>query len=133
MHGGLVVGVSFAYLGLLFAIAYYGEKRAAEGRSLTNNPYIYTLSIAVYCTSWTFYGSVGLAAKSGLDYLPIYLGPTLVFILWSFVLVKIIRICKVHRITSIADFISSRYGKNFALGSLVTIIAVIGTTPYISL
>lgn len=133
MQGGVVVGVSFAYLGLLFAIAYYGEKRAAQGRSLTNNPYIYTLSIAVYCTSWTFYGSVGRAAKTGLDFLPIYLGPTLVFVVWSTVLIKIIRICKVHRITSIADFISSRYGKNFALGSLVTIIAVIGTTPYISL
>jgi Na+/proline symporter/signal transduction histidine kinase len=133
MQGGLVVGVSFAYLGLLFAIAYYGERRAAQGRSLVNNPYIYTLSIAVYCTSWTFYGSVGRAAKTGLDFLPIYLGPTLVYVVWSFVLAKIIRICKVHRITSIADFISSRYGKNFALGSLVTIIAVIGTTPYISL
>lgn len=133
MQGGLVVGVSFAYLCLLFAIAYYGEKRAAQGRSLTNNPYIYTLSIAVYCTSWTFYGSVGRAAKTGLDFLPIYLGPTLVFVVWSTVLIKIIRICKVQRITSIADFISSRYGKNFALGSLVTIIAVIGTTPYISL
>lgn len=133
MQGGVVVFASFAYLGLLFAIAYFGEKRAAQGRSLTNNPYIYTLSIAVYCTSWTFYGSVGRAAKTGLDFLPIYLGPTLVFVLWSFVLIKIIRICKVHRITSIADFISSRYGKNFALGSLVTIIAVIGTTPYISL
>ena len=133
MQGGVVVAVSFAYLGLLFAIAYYGEKRAAQGRSLTNNPYIYTLSIAVYCTSWTFYGSVGRAAKTGLDFLPIYLGPTLVFVVWSTVLIKIIRICKVHRITSMADFISSRYGKNFALGSLVTIIAVIGTTPYISL
>ncbi len=133
MQGGIVVGVSFAYLGLLFAIAYYGEKRAEQGRSLVNNPYIYTLSIAVYSTSWTFYGSVGRAAKTGLDFLPIYLGPTLVFVVWPFVLAKIIRICRVHRITSIADFISSRYGKNFALGSLVTIIAVIGITPYISL
>ncbi len=133
MQSGVIVGVSFAYLGLLFAIAYFGEKRAEQGRSLTNNPYIYTLSIAVYCTSWTFYGSVGLAAKSGLDFLPIYLGPTLVFVVWSMLHAKIIRICKVHRITSIADFVSSRYGKNFALGSLVTIIAVIGTMPYISL
>lgn len=133
MQGSVVVVVSVLYLGLLFAIAYFAEKLAGRGRSLTNNPYIYTLSIAVYCTSWTFYGSVGKAAKSGLDFLPIYLGPTLVFVVWSVVMIKIIRICKVHRITSIADFISSRYGKNFALGSLVTIIAVIGTTPYISL
>jgi len=133
MQSGLVVGVSFLYLGLLFAIAYYVDKRAERGHSFINNPYIYTLSIAVYCTSWTFYGSVGKAAESGLDFLPIYLGPTLVFVVWSVVLAKIIRICQIQRITSIADFISSRYGKSFALGALVTIIAVIGTTPYISL
>ena len=129
----LVIGVSFAYLGLLFAIAFYGDKRAEMGGSLAANPYIYTLSIAVFCTSWTFYGSVGLAAESGLDFLPIYLGPTLVFILWSFVWIKIIRICKVNRITSIADFISARYGKSTSLGGLVAFIAVLGTMPYISL
>ena len=133
MQGGLVAIASIAYLGTLFAIAYFGDKRAEQGRSLTQNPYIYTLSIAVFCTSWTFYGSVGLAARSGLDFLPIYLGPTLVFVVWSVVWVKIIRICKVNRITSIADFISSRYGKSSRLGGLVALIAVIGTTPYISL
>ena len=129
----LVIGVSFAYLGLLFAIAFYGDKRAEMGSSLAANPYIYTLSIAVFCTSWTFYGSVGLAAESGLDFLPIYLGPTLVFVVWSFVWIKIIRICKVNRITSIADFISARYGKSTGLGGLVAVIAVLGTMPYISL
>jgi len=133
MSGGLVITVSFMYLGLIFAIAYYGDIRAERGRSLAKNPYIYTLSIAVFCTSWTFYGSVGRAATSGLGFLPIYLGPTLMFMVWSVVLVKIIRICKVNRITSIADFISSRYGKSSILGGLVTIIAVVGTTPYISL
>jgi len=133
MQGGLVAVVSVAYLGMLFAIAYYVDKRAEQGRSLTKNPYIYTLSIAVFCTSWTFYGSVGLAARSGLDFLPIYLGPTLVFVVWSVLWVKIIRICKLNRITSIADFISSRYGKSSRLGGLVALIAVIGTTPYISL
>jgi len=133
MQGGLVALVSIAYLGTLFAIAYFGDKRAEQGRSLTRNPYIYTLSIAVFCTSWTFYGSVGLAARSGLDFLPIYLGPTLVFVVWSFVWVKIVRICKVNRLTSIADFISSRYGKSSRLGGLVALLAVIGTTPYISL
>jgi len=133
MQGGLVAFVSIAYLCTLFAIAYFGDKRAEQGRSLTQNPYIYTLSIAVFCTSWTFYGSVGLAARSGLDFLPIYLGPTLVFVVWSVVWVKIIRICKLNRITSIADFISSRYGKSSRLGGLVALIAVIGTTPYISL
>ncbi len=133
MSSGLVLTVSFLYLGLLFAIAHYVDTRAAVKRILSRNPYIYTLSIAVFCTSWTFYGSVGRAATTGLDFLPIYLGPTLVFVLWSFVWIKIIRICKQHRITSIADFIASRYGKSTALGGLVTVIAVIGTTPYISL
>jgi len=133
MVGWLVGVVALAYLGLLFAIAYYGDKRAEAGRSLTQNPYIYTLSIAVFCTSWTFYGSVGRAAATGLDFLPIYIGPTLVFVVWSVIWVKIIRICKVNRITSIADFISSRYGKSAILGGLVTIIAVVGSTPYISL
>jgi len=133
LQGWVVLVVSLLYLGLLFAIAYYGDKRADEGRSLANNPYIYALSIAVYCTSWTYYGSVGRAASSGLDFLPIYLGPTLIFVLWWFVLGKIIRITKVNRITSIADFVASRYGKSTLLGGLVTIIAVVGIMPYISL
>ncbi len=133
LQGWVVLLVSLAYLCLLFAIAYYGDKRADEGRSLANNPYIYALSIAVYCTSWTYYGSVGRAAWSGLDFLPIYLGPTLVFILWWFILGKIIRITKVNRITSIADFISSRYGKSTLLSGAVTVIAVVGIMPYISL
>ncbi|MEG3619086.1 sensor histidine kinase [Magnetovibrio sp. PR-2] len=133
MQGGLVVFASILYICALFAIAYFGDKAAERGRSITKNPYIYTLSIAVFCTSWTFYGSVGLAARSGLDFLPIYIGPTLVFAVWSVGWVKILRICKVNRITSIAEFISSRYGKSSILGALVAIIAVIGTTPYISL
>lgn len=75
LSGALIVVLSFAYVGLLFAIAYWGDKRADAGRSLIANPYIYTLSLAVYCTSWTFYGSVGRAATSGIGFLPIYLGP----------------------------------------------------------
>ena len=129
----VVLPVSFLYLALLFAIAHYGDRRAEQGRSLANNATIYALSLAVYCTSWTFYGSVGRAATSGLDFLTIYLGPTLTFALWWFVLHKIIRISKIHRITSIADFISSRYGKSTLLSGLVTIIAVVGIMPYISL
>ncbi len=133
LDGLLILFASFAYLCILFAIAYYGDKRADEGRSLINNPYVYALSIAVYCTSWTFYGSVGRAASSGVDFLAIYIGPTLTFVLWWFVLAKIIRITKAHRITSIADFIASRYGKSTLLGGLVTVIAVAGIMPYISL
>jgi Na+/proline symporter/nitrogen-specific signal transduction histidine kinase len=133
LSGWSILLTSLAYLCLLFAIAYYVDKRADAGRSVIANPYIYALSIAVYCTSWTFYGSVGRAASSGLDFLPIYLGPTLTFVVWWFVLRKIIRISKAHRITSIADFISSRYGKSTQLGVLVTVIAVVGIMPYISL
>ena len=129
----VIVVTSFAYLGLLFAVAYYGDKRADQGRSIIANPYIYALSLAVYCTSWTFYGSVGRAATSGIGFLPIYLGPTLMAALWWYVMLKIIRISKQNRITSIADFIASRYGKSQVLGGLVTIIAVVGVIPYIAL
>jgi Na+/proline symporter/signal transduction histidine kinase len=133
LSGWAILLTALAYLCLLFAIAYTVDKRADAGQSLIANPYIYTLSIAVYCTSWTFYGSVGRAASSGIDFLPIYLGPTLTFVVWWFVLRKIIRISKAHRITSIADFISSRYGKSAGLSVLVTVIAVVGIMPYISL
>ena len=129
----VILLTSFCYLGILFAIAYYGAKRADAGRSIISNPYIYTLSIAVYCTAWTFYGSVGRAATAGVGFLPIFLGPTLMAALWWFVLRKIIRIAKVHRITSIADFISSRYAKDPMIGGIVTIIAVVGILPYISI
>jgi Na+/proline symporter/nitrogen-specific signal transduction histidine kinase len=128
-----IVIIAFLYLCLLFAIAYYGDKRADRGRSIIGNPYIYALSIAVYATSWTFYGSVGRAASSGVGFLPIYIGPTLTFVLGWYLIRKIIRISKVNRITSIADFIASRYGKSSNLGGLVTIIAVVGILPYISL
>lgn len=133
LQGGVTVLVSFAYIGLLFGIAYYGDKRADEGRSLINNPYIYALSLGAYCTAWTFYGSVGRATTAGVYFLPIYLGPTLTATIWWFVLRKMIRISKVNRITSIADFVASRYGKSTALGALVTFIAVVGIIPYISL
>jgi Na+/proline symporter/signal transduction histidine kinase len=124
---------SFIYIGLLFAIAYYGDKRADAGASIISNPYTYALSLAVYCTAWTFYGSVGRAATSGPDFLTIYIGPTIMFAAGWFVLRKIIRISKTYRITSIADFIASRYGKSQTLGGLVSIIAVIGIIPYISI
>jgi len=133
LETGTILAVSFFYIGLLFAIAYWGDKRADEGRSVIANPYIYTLSLAVYCTAWTFYGSVGMAARNGLGFATIYLGPTLMIILGWLVLRKIIRISKVHRITSIADFIASRYGKSPVLGGVVTVIAVMGVIPYIAL
>jgi len=133
LGNGTILLASLGYLGVLFAIAWVGDRWAGTGRSLIANPYVYTLSIAVYCTAWTFYGSVGRAAETGVGFLPIYLGPTLSAMLGWFVLRKIVRISRIYRITSIADFIASRYGKSTALGGLVTIVAVIGILPYISL
>jgi Na+/proline symporter/signal transduction histidine kinase len=133
LEAPVLITVSLLYLGLLFAVAWWGDKRADQGRSLIASPTIYALSMAVYCTTWTFYGSVGRAAVSGIGFLPVYLGPTLVMALGWIVLLKMIRIVKANRITSIADFISSRYGKSHGLGGLVTIIAVVGIIPYISL
>lgn len=129
----VVAVASVAYLGLLFAIAYYGDRRADRGRSIIGTGYVYALSIAVYATTWTYYGSVGRAASTGLGFLPIYLGPTVMAALWWVVLRKIIRICKQNRITSLADFASVRYGNSTFLGGLVTVVAVVGTVPYIAL
>src|SRR5450759_2813364 len=133
LHGTAIFLIAFAYLGLLFAIAYYADQRADAGRPVIASPYIYSLSLAVYATAWTFYGSVGRAASDGIGFLPIYIGPTLMIALWWVVLRKIVRISKQNRITSLADFIASRYGKSALLGGLVTVIAVIGILPYISL
>ena len=124
---------SVIYVGILFLIAYITEKRSERGISWVSNPYVYALSLAVYCTAWTFFGSAGKAAKSGIGFLPIYLGPTIFAPLWLIVLRKMILISKNQRITSIADFISSRYGKSTNLGVLVTIITIVGIVPYISL
>ncbi|MET0835639.1 MAG: sensor histidine kinase [Thermoleophilaceae bacterium] len=129
----VIVAVSLGYLALLFAVAYYARRRSDAGRSIVAHPSVYALSIGVYATSWTFYGSVGRAADTGVGFLPVYLGPTLMFALGWLVLRKIIRISKENRITSIADFIASRYGKSTLVGGLVTIIAVLGIVPYIAL
>ncbi|SMC00226.1 Histidine kinase [Hymenobacter roseosalivarius DSM 11622] len=133
MNKLLVIGFSFGYLALLFGVAYAAERRSAARRSLVSNPYVYALSMAVYCTAWTYYGSVGHAARHGLEFVVIYLGPTLLAPAWWLVLRKIIRICRLQRLTSIADFISARYGKSASLGALVTVVCVLGIIPYISL
>ncbi len=128
---GILAASSFGYLLLLFAVAYWAEKKS--GKNLALQPYIYSFSIAVYCTAWAFYGSIGRAAENGLDFLAIYIGPTIAAPLIFLLLRRIIRICKVQRITSIADFISSRYGKSTALGTLATIVCILGLIPYIAL
>ncbi|MBL8482652.1 MAG: sodium:solute symporter, partial [Rhodocyclaceae bacterium] len=129
----VIIGAAFGYLAVLFAVAYFGDKRADAGRSIIAHPIVYALSLGVYCTTWTFYGSVGRAAASGIGFLPVYLGPTLVAALWGTIMLKMLRVSKTYRITSIADLIASRYGKSQLLGGLVSLIAVIGIVPYIAL
>ncbi len=129
----LVLAVSLAYLLLLFAVAAFADRRARQGRSLIGNAWVYTLSMGVYCTAWTYFGSVGRAASAGVWFLPIYLGPTLAMVLAALVLRKMIRIARGQRITSIADFIASRHGKSPLIAGLVTLIAVVGIVPYMAL
>ncbi|MBH8578567.1 sensor histidine kinase [Bisbaumannia pacifica] len=129
----VILAAAFGYLALLFLIAAWGDRRASQGRSVIGSPTVYALSIAVYCTAWTFYGSVGRATTQGASFLLIYLGPTLAMLSAPFILRKMVRIAAAQRLTSIADFISARYGKSGALGALVALIALIGITPYIAL
>ncbi|MDX1909744.1 MAG: sensor histidine kinase [Bacteroidia bacterium] len=133
MNIWIILVAGLGYLGLLFGIAYWSERRGQMGKSVVNNPYVYALSLAVYCTAWTFYGSVGRACTAGVSFLAIYLGPTLMAPLWYIILRKLIVIARSQHISSIADFISSRYGKSTFLGGLVSLIAIVAIIPYISL
>ncbi len=130
----ILVTICLVYAIILFAVAALAEQWAQKNRmTFLKSPIVYTLSISVYCTAWTFYGAVGSAARNGLEFLTIYLGPTLVFIGWWWLLRKLVRVGRTQRITSIADLISSRYGKSNLLAVVVTLLAVIGSTPYIAL
>lgn len=133
MAGWVVLLASAAYLGLLFLVAHWADRRKAAGRSVIASGPVYALSLTVYATSWTYYGSVGRAAATGVGFLPIYLGPTLTVAFWWFVLRRMIRESKRQRITSIADYVAARYGKSPGLGALVTVIAVVGIVPYLAL
>jgi Na+/proline symporter/CheY-like chemotaxis protein len=128
-----VFALSLGYVGFLFALAYFGDRRARRRPPPVSKPVIYALSLAIYCTSWTFYGSVGLASRTGYDFLTIYIGPVLVFALGWALVRKIVRISKSQNITSIADFIAARYGKSRLLAATVTVIAIVGILPYIAL
>jgi len=130
---GLVATAAFGYLFLLFAIAYYGDWQRARGKSIIANPYIYTISLAVYCTAWTFFGSVGKAATSGVTFLTIYLGPTIIAFSWWFGMRKLVRICKENNITTMSDFLTLRYGKGAFLGAIATVGVLLAITPYIGL
>src|SRR6056297_1802778 len=130
----LLVAVCIGYVIFLFLVAFAAERRADAGRlGWLRSPLVYTLSLSVYCTAWTFYGAVGYAARSGLEFMTIYLGPTLVFVGWWVILRKLVRIGRENRVTSVADFISSRYGKSNLLGVIVTLLCISAGTPYIAL
>jgi Na+/proline symporter/nitrogen-specific signal transduction histidine kinase len=132
MSQQLIIAAAVAYLVLLFAVAYLVEHSRGRISKLTGSSLVYTLSLAVYCSSWTFNGGVGRASQSGLDFLPIYLGPTLAFLLGPVLIRKILRVSQANRITSIADLVGARFNSG-GLAALVTIIAVIGLVPYIAL
>ncbi|MFQ2360590.1 NahK/ErcS family hybrid sensor histidine kinase/response regulator [Aeromonas dhakensis] len=132
MHQGwLLIGLSLSYLGLLFLIAYVADKN--KRRRLQGQPLLYSLSLAVYCTSWTFFGTVGQASESPWSPVPIYLGPMLVFLFGWRLLARLILVAKREHITSIADFIAARYGKSQRLAMVIALIAIMGILPYLVL
>jgi PAS domain S-box-containing protein len=124
---------ALAYLGCLFGIAFYGERRRIYPNHRALRPFIYSLALGVYCTSWTFFGAVGSAVRDGWGYLPIYLGPSLVFLFALPFMERLAEVGRAHRVSSIADFIASRFGKSRALAVLVTVIAIAAAIPYIAL
>jgi Na+/proline symporter/signal transduction histidine kinase len=133
LQGWVVIVAALAYIGLLFLVASYGDRTRGLGREGRARLLIYPLSLAIYCTSWTFFGSVGFASRTGFDFLTIYIGPVLLIGLCSPLLMRIVRLAKTHNITSIADFIAARYGKGQAVAATVALIAIVGTIPYIAL
>src|SRR5882757_5285216 len=139
LQGWVVIAVALAYIGLLFLVASYGDQARGLSRGKESGggsrmrPLIYPLSLAIYCTSWTFFGSVGSASRTGYEFLTIYIGPVLMIGLFSPLLVRIVRLAKAQNSTSIADFIAARYGKGQAVAATVALIAIVGTIPYIAL
>lgn len=134
VDGWKVALLALGYVGALFALAWIGDRTLRSRKGISGRPpLIYALSLAVYCTSWTFFGSVGLAAESGYDFIPVYLGPILMFVVGGPLLLRIVRLAKSQNITSVADFLAARYGKSPAVAAVVTGVAVVGTLPYIAL
>ncbi|MCY1708217.1 PAS domain-containing hybrid sensor histidine kinase/response regulator [Pannonibacter sp. SL95] len=133
LDGWIVTLTALGYILLLFAIASYGDRTARLWRGGKGRPLIYALSLSVYCTSWTFYGSVGGATRNGFEFLTIYIGPVILFAFGYKILRRIIQLSKTEKITSIADFIAARYGKHQTVAAVATVIAVIGIIPYIAL
>jgi Na+/proline symporter/signal transduction histidine kinase len=131
--GWVVIAVALGYIGLLFLVASYGDRMRRRGRDGRARRLIYPLSLAIYCTSWTFFGSVGSASRSGYEFLTIYVGPVLMIGLFAPMIARVVRLAKAQNITSIADFIAARYGKSQAVAATVALIAIVGTVPYIAL
>src|SRR5260370_14883110 len=132
LHAWGVIAPAFGYMGFLFLVASYGDRLSPTQRGRANG-LIYPLSLAIYCTSWTFFGSVGFASRTSIDFLAIYIGPILMIALCTPLLRRVIQLAKSQNITSIADFIAARYGKSQAVAATVAVIAIIGSVPYIAL
>src|SRR6476620_5429412 len=132
LHDWSVIAAAFAYIGLLFVVASYGDRLSPTQRGRAG-ALIYPLSLAIYCASWTFFGSVGFATRTSFDFLAIYIGPVLMIGLCTPLLRRVIQLAKSQNITSIADFIAARYGKSQAVAATVAVIAIIGSVPYIAL
>src|ERR1700742_2461286 len=133
LQGWVVVIIALAYIGFLFLVASYGDRRRELFGAPASRLVIYPLSLAIYCTSWTFFGSVGLASRTGYDFLTIYVGPIIMIRLAWPLIAHIVRLAKQQNITSIADFIAARYGKHPAGAATVALIAIVGSVPYIAL
>jgi len=129
----LVIELTVLYFITLFVIGYVVERKISQGKKWLDNPLIYALALAIYCTAWTYYGNVGLAASSSMLFVAVYIGPSLFFIFWWSMLRKLVRIRHEYNITSIADFISARYGKSTTVAAIAATIAFIGVVPYLSL
>src|SRR3954462_7042788 len=132
LHDWGVIAAAFGYIGFLFLVASYGDRlsRVQGGRA---GALIYPLSLAIYCTSWTFFGAVGSATRTSTDFLAIYVGPILMIVCGTPLLRRVIQLAKSQNITSIADFIGARYGKSQAVAATVALIAIAGSVPYIAL
>ncbi|MEJ2377798.1 MAG: PAS-domain containing protein, partial [Pseudolabrys sp.] len=133
LQGWAVIAVALGYIGLLFLVASYGDRPRGLSRDARSRLLIYPLSLAIYCTSWTFFGSVGSASRTGYEFLTIYIGPVLMVGLFSPLIARVVRLAKAQNITSIADFIAARYGKAQAVAATVALIAIVGMVPYIAL
>src|SRR3974390_972038 len=131
--GWLLSALAVGYVALLFAIAFFGDIRRVYPLETRLRPVIYSLALGVYCSTWTFFGAVGTAVREGWAFLPIYLGPALLFLFGAPQLARLIEVARARNITSIADFISSRFGKSPALAALVSLLALLAATPYLAL